>query len=90
MRLGLDPRRVIFRLPPFVGQRWLIGQSIGLHVFGEGVAVLAACRVKVDEVIVDSLAVVVIVAFRNYKYEQELDSLLWKVDPKDLKVILTS
>ena len=36
------------------------------------------------------LAVVVIVAYRNYKYEQELDSLLWKVDPKDLKVILTS
>ena len=32
------------------------------------------------------LAVVVIVAYRNYKYEQELDSLLWKVDPKDLKV----
>ena len=32
------------------------------------------------------LCVVVIVAYRNYKYEQELDSLLWRVDPKDLKV----
>ena len=32
------------------------------------------------------LCVVMIVAYRNYKYEQELDSLLWRVDPKDLKV----
>ena len=32
------------------------------------------------------LSVVLIVAYRSYKYEQELDSLLWKIDPIDLKV----
>ena len=32
------------------------------------------------------LSVVMFVAYRNYKYEQELDSLLWKIDSKDLKV----
>ncbi|XP_059085457.1 guanylate cyclase 32E-like [Tigriopus californicus] len=32
------------------------------------------------------LVVIVIVLYRNYKYEQELDSLLWKIDPKELKI----
>lgn len=31
------------------------------------------------------LSVVIIVAYRNYRYEQELDLLLWKVEPKELK-----
>ena len=30
------------------------------------------------------LSVVVIVAYRNYTYEQELDSLLWKIDSSSL------
>ncbi len=30
--------------------------------------------------------VAIFVAYRNYRYEQELDLLLWKVDPKELKV----
>ena len=29
------------------------------------------------------ISVVIILAYRNYKYEQELDSLLWKIDPDD-------
>ena len=32
------------------------------------------------------VTVVILVAYRNYKYEQELDSLLWKIDSKDLRV----
>lgn len=32
------------------------------------------------------ICVVVIVAYRNYKYELELDLLLWKIEEKDLKV----
>ena len=28
------------------------------------------------------VSVVVILAYRNYKYEQELDSLLWKIGKK--------
>lgn len=32
------------------------------------------------------LVVIIIVLYRNYKYEQELDSLLWKIDPKELKI----
>ena len=36
------------------------------------------------------LSVVLIVAYRSYRYEQELDSLLWKIDPIDLKVIEAS
>jgi len=31
-------------------------------------------------------AAVVAVAYRNYRYEQELDLLLWKVDSKDIVV----
>lgn len=34
------------------------------------------------------LSVVIIVAYRSYRYEQELDSLLWKIDPIELKVII--
>eukprot|EP00095_Tigriopus_kingsejongensis_P008339 maker-scaffold395_size185061-snap-gene-0.32 protein:Tk08339 transcript:maker-scaffold395_size185061-snap-gene-0.32-mRNA-1 annotation:"guanylate cyclase 32e" len=32
------------------------------------------------------ILVVMGVLYRNYKYEQELDSLLWKIDAKELKV----
>lgn len=32
------------------------------------------------------LAVVSLVFYRNWKYEQELDSLLWKVDYKDIEI----
>ena len=32
------------------------------------------------------MSVVIILAYRNYKYEQELDSLLWKIDPSELHV----
>jgi hypothetical protein len=31
------------------------------------------------------LAVVLLVLYRNWRYEQELDSLLWKVDYKDIQ-----
>ncbi len=32
------------------------------------------------------LSVVIILAYRNYRYEQELDSLLWKVESSEIKV----
>lgn len=32
------------------------------------------------------LAIVSLVFYRNWKYEQELDSLLWKVDYKDIEI----
>lgn len=32
------------------------------------------------------LLVVSLVAYRNWRYEQELDSLLWKIDYKDIKI----
>lgn len=32
------------------------------------------------------LTVVSLVLYRNYKYEQELDSLLWKIDFKDIQM----
>jgi guanylate cyclase len=32
------------------------------------------------------LSVVIILAYRNYRYEQELDSLLWKIDSSEIKV----
>jgi len=36
------------------------------------------------------LSVVIILAYRNYRYEQELDSLLWKVESSEIKVIPTN
>ena len=33
------------------------------------------------------ISVVLIIAYRSYKYEQELDSLLWKINPDDLVVL---
>ena len=33
------------------------------------------------------MSVVLILAYRNYKYEQELDSLLWKIEPSELQVL---
>ena len=32
------------------------------------------------------LSVVIIMAYRNYRYEQELDSLLWKIEASEIKV----
>lgn len=32
------------------------------------------------------LAIISLVFYRNWKYEQELDSLLWKVDYKDIEI----
>ena len=32
------------------------------------------------------LAVVLLVLYRNWQYEQELDSLLWKVDYRDIQM----
>jgi hypothetical protein len=32
------------------------------------------------------LALVLLVLFRNWRYEQELDSLLWKVDYRDIQI----
>ncbi|XP_045101245.1 guanylate cyclase 32E-like [Portunus trituberculatus] len=32
------------------------------------------------------LLVVSLIAYRNWRYEQELDSLLWKIDYKDIKI----
>ena len=34
-----------------------------------------------------AMSVVVILVYRNYKYEQELDSLLWKIESSELQVI---
>ncbi len=36
------------------------------------------------------LSVVLILAYRNYRYEQELDSLLWKIEPSEIKVATAS
>ena len=33
-----------------------------------------------------AMSVVVILVYRNYKYEQELDSLLWKIESSELQV----
>ena len=48
----------------------------------------AACEIVMGVIggVAVVLSVVLIVAYRSYKYEQELDSLLWKIDPIDLKV----
>lgn len=48
----------------------------------------AACEIIMGVVggVVVVLSVVIILAYRSYKYEQELDSLLWKIDPTDLVV----
>lgn len=32
------------------------------------------------------LTLVLLLVYRNWRYEQELDSLLWKVDYKDIQV----
>lgn len=32
------------------------------------------------------LAVVALALYRNWRYEQELDSLLWKLDFRDIKI----
>lgn len=32
------------------------------------------------------ITVVVLILYRNWKYEQELDSLLWKVNYKDIQI----
>ena len=32
------------------------------------------------------LAVVLLVLYRNWRYEQELDSLLWKVDYREIQM----
>lgn len=32
------------------------------------------------------IAAVVLILYRNWKYEQELDSLLWKVNYKDIQI----
>ena len=49
----------------------------------------AACEIVMGVIggVAAVLSVVLIVAYRSYRYEQELDSLLWKIDPIDLKVI---
>lgn len=31
------------------------------------------------------ILVILLVLYRNWKYEQELDSLLWKIDYKDIE-----
>ena len=48
----------------------------------------AACEIVMGVIggVAVVLSVVLIVAYRSYKYEQELDSLLWKIDPIELKV----
>ena len=48
----------------------------------------AACEIVMGVIggVAVVLSVVLIVAYRSYKYEQELDSLLWKIDPVELKV----
>ena len=33
------------------------------------------------------MSVLIILVYRNYRYEQELDSLLWKIEPSELHVI---
>ena len=50
----------------------------------------AACEIVMGVIggVAAVLSVVLIVAYRSYRYEQELDSLLWKIDPIDLKVML--
>ena len=52
----------------------------------------AACEIVMGVIggVAAVLSVVLIVAYRSYRYEQELDSLLWKIDPIDLKVIKAS
>ena len=32
------------------------------------------------------LAIVLLMIYRNWRYEQELDSLLWKIDYKDIQI----
>ena len=48
-----------------------------LHFFKD----YAACEIIMGVLggIAAVVSVVVILAYRNYKYEQELDSLLWKI-----------
>lgn len=40
----------------------------------------------VSGVLLVVLLVVSLLVYRNWRYEQELDSLLWKVDYKDIKI----
>lgn len=46
----------------------------------------AACEIAMGVIggVAVVLSVVIILAYRNYKYEQELDSLLWKIDPTEV------
>lgn len=32
------------------------------------------------------LVIVLLMIYRNWRYEQELDSLLWKIDYKDIQI----
>ena len=32
------------------------------------------------------LSIIILMSYRNYKYEQDLDSLLWKIEHSDLHV----
>lgn len=32
------------------------------------------------------LVIILLVVYRNWRYEQELDSLLWKIDYKDIQI----
>ena len=54
------------------------------------VAEYAACEIVMGVIggVAVVLSVVLIVAYRSYRYEQELDSLLWKIDPIELKVTI--
>ena len=36
--------------------------------------------------IIVCLIIVLLVVYRNWRYEQELDSLLWKIDYKDIQI----
>lgn len=53
-------------------------------------AVFAAHTAEILSIVAGTLllvlAVVSLVFYRNWKYEQELDSLLWKVDYKDIEI----
>lgn len=53
-------------------------------------AVFAAHTAEILSIVAGTLllvlAVISLVFYRNWKYEQELDSLLWKVDYKDIEI----
>ena len=52
-----------------------------IQTFGSFFQDYAACEIIMGVLggIAAVVSVVVILAYRNYKYEQELDSLLWKI-----------